>query len=258
MGLTDKGGIDFSQLFHQSSKRHQKGDEKIPANPADWPDEWKTTFYKTYPRLPKIDLRGEPPRIDFFDLIKKRKSRRSFTRGTVTKNELSLLLEYSCGITGRLSDGRYRRAQPSGGARFPLEVYPIVFRSSGACGAPNSELKAGLYHYNVKHHQLDLLWDRSFSDEDIMSVFTYPWVKDAALCVVMTAVFWRNQNKYGERGYRYILQEAGHVGQNLYLVAEALKLKCCALGGTRDEALEKLIDIDGVAESVVYAVAVGK
>jgi SagB-type dehydrogenase family enzyme len=74
----------------------------------------------------------------------------------------------------------------------------------------------------------------------------------------MTDVFWRNQNKYGERGYRYILLEAGHIGQNIYLVSEALGLKCCALGGTRDENLEELVDIDGVTESVVYALAVGK
>ena len=55
-----------------------------------------------------------------------------------------------------------------------------------------------------------------------------------------------------------ILQESGHIGQNIYLVSEALGLKCCALAGTKDENLEKLIDIDGITESVVYALAVGK
>jgi len=47
-------------------------------------------------------------------------------------------------------------------------------------------------------------------------------------------------------------------GQNVSLVSEALGLKCCALGGTRDEALEKLIDMDGETESVVYGCTVGK
>ena len=65
-------------------------------------------------------------------------------------------------------------------------------------------------------------------------------------------------DKYGKLGYRYILLEAGHIGQNMYLVSEALGLKCCALGGTRDENLEKLIDIDGVTEAVVYGFAVGR
>ena len=73
----------------------------------------------------------------------------------------------------------------------------------------------------------------------------------------MTAVFSRNQMKYGERGYRYVLLEAGHIGQNMYLNAAALSLKCCALGGTIDSKLEKFLDIDGITESVVYAVAFG-
>ncbi len=242
---------DFSKIFHQSSKDHQKGHPPIPADLKDWPDEWKTTYYKAYPRLPKIGLDEDPPRADFFDLIKKRHSQRDFTRAPNSKHELSLILKYSCGNMGEMGGDRHRRAQASGGGRFPIEIYPIVFRQS-------KDLKAGLYHYNVKDHQLDVLWDREFSDEDIGQIFTYPWVKDATVGIVMTAVFWRNQNKYGERGYRYILLEAGHIGQNIYLVSEALGLKCCALGGTRDENLEQLIDIDGVTESVVYGFAIGK
>jgi len=259
---------DFSKIFHESSKDLAKGHPLIPADSNEWPDEWKTTYYKAYPRLPKINLDDSPPSVDFFDLIKKRRSRRNFGRTPITKQEISLLLKYSCGNTGPLESSRHRRAQASGGARFPIEVYPIIFRpSTDSASSPQARsgqapggdgLKAGLYHYNVKDHALDVLWDREFSDEDIGQIFTYPWVKDAAIGIVMTAVFWRNQNKYGERGYRYILLEAGHIGQNMYLVSEALGLKCCALGGTRDENLEKLIDIDGLTESVVYGFAVGK
>ncbi len=249
-----ENGPNFSKIFQQSSKDHLKGHPPIPLDDKDWPDEWKMTYYKSYPRLPKIDLPDEPFKADFFDLIKKRQSRRDFTRTPITKRELSLLLKYSCGNVGLLEGDRHRRAQPSGGARFPIEVYPIFFRSDSSADG----LKAGLYHYNVKDHSLDFLWDKEFSDEDIDKIFTYPWVKNAAVAVVMTSVFWRNQNKYGERGYRYILQESGHIGQNIYLVCEALGLKCCALGGTRDENLEKLIDIDGITESIVYGLAIGK
>lgn len=242
---------DFSKIFHQFSKDQGRHRPAIPADSKDWPEEWKTTYFKTYPRFPKINLDNNPPIADFFGLISNRQSRRNFTRTQITKHDLAILLEYSCGETEMLTNDRRRRAQASAGARFPIEVYPIVFRSG-------KDLKAGLYHYNVKDHALDVLWDREFSDDDIGKLFTYPWVKDAAVGIVMTAVFWRNQNKYGERGYRYVLLEAGHIGQNIYLVSEALDLKCCALGGTRDENLEKLIDIDGVTESVVYGLAVGK
>jgi SagB-type dehydrogenase family enzyme len=209
-------------------------------------------YYKSYSRLPKIALEMEaPPQSDFFDVVSKRRSRRKFASAAISKSDLSALLISSCGISPQKGGGGNFRAYPSAGARFPIEIYPIVFRSS-------ENLKSGLYHYSLREHALDVLWDREFTDEDIDELFTYPWVKRAAVAFVMTAVFWRTNNKYGERGHRYILLEAGHIGQNIYLTAEALGLACCALGGTRDKALEQLLDIDGVTESVVYAVAAGK
>lgn len=242
---------DFYKIFHKFSKIISKSQAHAPLKYEDYPEEWKTTYYKSYPRLPKVDLTDDPIGADFFDLIKKRQSRRDFSESPISKKELSLLLKYSCGNTRPLHDGRHRRAQPSGGARFPIEIYPIVFRG-------NNDLKTGLYHYNVKEHKLDVLWDREFNGKEIDELFVYDWVKNSAIAIIMTAVFWRNKNKYGERGYRMILQESGHIGQNMYLVSEALGLKCCALSGTKDEALEKLIDIDGITESVVYALAIGK
>ncbi|MBI4159716.1 SagB/ThcOx family dehydrogenase [Candidatus Wolfebacteria bacterium] len=238
---------DFSALFHQSSKDHSKNSG---AKIGGWPAEWTTTYYKTYPRLRKIKLGDAPLSGSLSELIVSRESRREFSPEPLTNADIGTLLKYSCGITGRLDDERYRRAHPSGGARFPIEVYPVVVRGS--------DIKSGLYHYNVKDHALDVLWEREFTPDDIGNLFTYEWVKNAAVVFVMTAVFWRMQNKYGLRGYRHILLEAGHIGQNVYLVAEAMGLKCCAISGTRDQNLEKLIDIDGVTESVVYAIAVGQ
>lgn len=217
------------------------------------PEEWKTIYYKTYPRLPKINLDDpEPPTANLFQIIKKRRSRRKFSNMPITKGELSLLLKYSCGITDAAGK---KRAQPSGGGRFPIEVYPLIFHSG-------ENLQTGLYHYNVREHQLDVLWEREFSEDDILQMSAtsvgLEFLRDASVIMVMTAVFWRNQNKYREPGYRMILQESGHIGQNIYLIAEALGLKCFAFSGTWDENLEKLIDIDGVTESVVYALAIGK
>jgi len=242
---------DFSGIFHQSSKNLLKGHPYIPEDSHEWPEEWCTTYYKTYPRMPQVPLSDERLSADFFELVSRRSSKRDFSKTPIDFTELSTLLKYSCGITGKLDHGHNRRAQPSGGARFPIEVYPLLFRS-------NDKLASGLYHYNVKDHALDVLLERQFSDKDIHSFFTYPWVKDASAALILTAIFWRTQNKYGERGYRYILLEAGHIAQNVYLVAEALGLRCCALAGTRDEKIEELLDIDGITESLVYAVVLGK
>ncbi len=242
---------DFSQVFHHSSKSHQKGHPPISLNPAEWPDEWKTPFFKTYPRLPKMPLDGDRAAADFFDLIKTRQSRRDFHRVPLSLKELGTVLRYSCGEADHSANYGKGRVYPSAGGRYPIEIYPLVLRGGDA-------VPSGLYHYNVLNHALDVLWDREFSDFDIDQMFGYPWLKEASVVLVMTAVFWRNQNKYGERGYRYVLLEAGHIGQNVYLTSEALGVSCCALAGTRDENLEKLIDIDGTTESVIYAIALGK
>jgi len=242
--------VDFSGLFHQSSKDNSgKGTVRIPADSRNWPEEWSTVYYKSYGNLPKIELTRGQPRADFFELIGKRHSSREFTRAPVDKDKLSHLLRYSCGLVEG-SDDLFRRAHPSGGGRFPLEIYPIVFQG-------NADIPAGLYHYNIREHALDVLWKRPFSDHEIGELFFYEWIKDASFALVLTAAFDRSQMKYGERGYRYILIEAGHISQNVYLAAEAVGLKCCAMAGTKDEKIERLLDIDGITESVVHSLILG-
>ncbi len=235
-----------SRSFHELSKEGRR----IPPDPRNWPEEWTTTYFKTYPRLPHIALLDTaPPPADFFTISARRVSERFFSKNPVTATGLSLLLKYSCGIVGKNKNGTPRRAQPSAGARYPIEIYTLILKKTEG-------LEEGLYHYNVKDHALDVLWKHSFTKADLKNLFLDPFVKDAAVVFLMTAVFERTQYKYGERGYRYVLYEAGHIGQNLYLVSKSLGLHCSALGGTIDENIEKLLDV-GEEESLVYALALG-
>lgn len=249
---------DLSLPFHQSSK-DLSGVIPVNSDPKKWPKEWHTVYYKSYPRMPMVSLDSEL-KIDlsrgFFELLLNRQTDRKFTSEAVTIEDLSYLLRFSCGNSRLAKDGgKMLRVYPSAGSRYPIEIYALVVHSSPS-------LKSGLYHYHVKNHLLENIWDKDFSlnPEELKEYFgsVNGWVSDTGIIFFMTAVFYRNQMKYGERGYRYVLIEAGHIGQNLYLVSEALGLKCCALGGTRDKKIEELLDIDGVNESLVYAVAVGK
>ncbi len=243
--------IDFSKLFHQSSKDVSgAGAVHIPKDSSLWPRAWTTVQYKSYERLEHIALNHSDRQKDLFESISQRSTSRTFRRRPISVEELSTMLKYSCGLFPRSGSKETRRAQPSGGSRYPIEVYAIVF--TGGEG-----LLPGVYHYNVEDHALDVLWQRAFTGEDIAALSGYEWLQQASCFFVMTGVFERNQMKYGERGYRYILLEAGHIGQNLYLTSGALGLGCCALGGTRDENIEKLLDIDGVTESMLYGVAIG-
>ncbi len=223
----------------------------IPLDEQEWPDEWKIVEFKEYPRMPKRPLpEPEPIRGVLDEILLRRRSRQSFDpRIPITAQTLSSLLYWSSGISiGRGEPSASRRFYPSGGASYPLEIY-FYFRG-------NDMIPQGMYHYNVRHHCLERLpieepkpW--------INSLVTYPWVRDAALVLFITAVFGRATRKYRERGYRFGLLEAGALMQNFYLVTEALNLGCCAVGSPFDGKVEAALEIDGRDEAAVLALAIG-
>lgn len=242
----------LSRLLHEQGKNSYEKDFK-EIDPATWPAEWSTTYYKTYPRFPAIKL--PEPRLEntpsLMSAIRNRRSDRNFTGGKLNLDQLSTLLKYSCGeikLETDISKGGYR-AQASGGARFPIEMYVLLFASTG--------IEPGVYHYNVKDHSLEYMWagQEMFDDKSLLMKST--WTKDASALLVMTGVFWRTQNKYHARGYRMICIEAGSIIQNIYLLAGSLGLKCVAFAGTNDDKIEELLGLDTEVESLVMSTVIG-
>ena len=84
-----------------------------------------------------------------------------------------------------------------------------------------------------------------------------PWVSAAAVVMIISAVTVRSLSKYGDRGYRYLLFEAGHVSQNIDLVATALGLGAINLGGFYDDELAALLRLQPEFEVPLYATALG-
>ena len=88
----------------------------------------------------------------------------------------------------------------------------------------------------------------------VEAITNQEWAKSSTALIVLSAIFDRTGIKYGDRGYRYCLLEAGHIGQNIYLVANAMGVKCCAIGGFCEFVVNRHLELDGVAESVKFAV----
>jgi SagB-type dehydrogenase family enzyme len=80
----------------------------------------------------------------------------------------------------------------------------------------------------------------------------------AQVCFVLSAIFQRTRWKYHERTYRYVLLEAGHIGQNLYLAATSMGLGACAVGAFLDDKLNDLLAVDGEEEAALYLISVGR
>jgi len=73
----------------------------------------------------------------------------------------------------------------------------------------------------------------------------------APLYIVITAEYSRTTGKYGKRGVRYALIEAGHVGQNIFLQAEALGLKAGIVGAFNDSKLIEIMKIPNSYEPLL-------
>lgn len=239
----------ISQTFHDGTRL--KRIFKSP-DPSKWPEEWKKVYFKSYPRLPIVKL--PEPKLKLSVSLKRtlfnRHSVRSFSQKSLSLKELSTLLYFSAGIKGSNYVVGGERFYPSAGARYPLEVYPLVLNVEG--------LKNGIYHYYVKSNALEVLDISGGIEKEIRKNIDLDWAKESTLILIITAIFYRTQMKYYERGYRHILSELGGLNQNIYLLSTALGIGCCSMGGYFDDGINKLLDLEYPIESVIGATAVGK
>ncbi|WP_083517998.1 SagB/ThcOx family dehydrogenase [Desulfomicrobium orale] len=214
--------------------------------------------YKIYPSLPQISLHHEESQVqktDLWEVMRTRRSERDYDAVSLPMQDISRLLFYAYGETGSLDTGSYivrLRSIPSAGALYPLDIYVL------ACTVKS--LESGLYHYNVRDHALEELKQGDFLQSIIPLIQNSNnfWLKQAGLILFVTATFRRNQMKYGERGYRGVLLDAGHLAQNIQLAATGLGLGACVLMGCMDDPVNDFLGVDGVEESVLYAISIGR
>jgi len=150
--------------------------------------------------------------ISIEEALLRRRSIRDYAAGSLTLQELSQLLWAAQGITG---SGGLRTA-PSAGALYPLEVYVVVGDVEG--------LGMGVYKYRPQEHSIQKVVEGDCRSELAGAALGQSCVERAAIDVVITAVYERTTEKYGEWGVRYVHIEVGHAAQNLCLQAAALDL----------------------------------
>jgi SagB-type dehydrogenase family enzyme len=164
--------------------------------------------------------------------LQQRRTVRSFDPKVLGLDQLSQLLWAAQGITGRHG---FKRAAPSAGALYPMDLYAAV---GSKCV---HQLGAGVYHYAAAGHKLVRGADKDVRSDIARASLSQMWMAQAPLNLVITAAYHRVTGKYGERGVRYAMIEAGHVGQNLYLQAEALGLKAGIVGAFHDRRLAEVL-----------------
>lgn len=206
--------------------------------------------YKYYQNNPKIKL-TTPQSMKTETLnyaIQKRKSTREFSQKPISQEQLSYLLWASTGIQRREFGFEFRTA-PSAGALYPIETYVIINKVD--------TIPQGVYHYNIKNHNLETIKTGDFRTNISNAALGQYMCSHAATVFIWTAIFNRSKCKYGERAYRYIYLDAGHIAENLALSATSLQLGTCQIAALYDDEVNQIIDVDGITESTLYLSVVG-
>lgn len=206
--------------------------------------------YKRYPgskliKLPKPEYRG----MVLEEVIERRRSVRNYSTEAISMAQLSQLLFAAQGVTARMY-GQPLRSAPSAGALYPFEIYLVVNNVQ--------DLQRGIYHYSVLDHALELVKAGDFRGQIIDAGMEQEMLGAAGVTFVLSAVFDRVRHKYGERGFRYVYMEAGHISQNVCLQVVSLRMGSVSVGAFLDEKVNQLIGVDGRKEAVIYLHAVGR
>ncbi|HMF60338.1 MAG TPA: SagB family peptide dehydrogenase [Vicinamibacterales bacterium] len=209
---------------------------------------------KPYRDRAKLALPARPPAsaAAFEDIAQRRMTARRFDGGSIDLAQLATILHFSYGITRDNTDTGFPRpfrAVPSGGALYPLNVYVYAARVRGA--------DPGLYHFDPEARNLDVLWQRDDLGTIARFLFQPDLAATAAAVLFVSATFLRSTFKYSDRGYRFALIEAGHLGQNALLSAEAQGLAAAPIGGYLDRDVDRYLHLDGLNESVIYMLLLG-
>ncbi len=198
----------------------------------------------------RVDL-PEPLNNEFKALADLRQSVRDFSNELLSQEELSYLLWCTQGVKQVESGMHTFRTVPSAGARHELETFVMVNRVEG--------LEPYLYQYLAIDNKLAIVSkDERMAGKISLACLGQQVVAASAVTLIWVAAIDRIAWRYGERSYRYIFLDAGHVCQNLYMAAEAIGCGCCAIGAFDDDVLNETLGLNGKNYFAIYGGSVGK
>ena len=192
---------------------------------------------------------------NIYECISGRRSTRFYSDETMNLKELSYLLWATQGITGTNKAGLTLRTVPCSGATHSFETYLFIMNVDG--------IKKGIYRYDSLGHKLLLMFELDEIDAKIDEItleqpFVPNFAKKAAVIFVWSTTPYRSEWKFDVTAHKKILIDIGHVCQNLYLASESVGAGTCAIGIYDQKMIDKLLELDGDEEFVVYLAAVGK
>ena len=189
---------------------------------------------------------------DLYTAITSRRSRRNYSQDTLFLEELSWLIFATQGVKEIGPKQAFSlRTVPSGGARHTLVTYLAIMNVE--------KIDPGVYRYLPQEHQLiQEFQDEKLHENVIRCCHGQEFTGTAAAVFFWTSIPYRSEWRYHLEAHRYILMDAGHTCQNLYLASESVGIGTCAIGAYDQIFTDQYLKVDGINELTVYAAAIGK
>ncbi len=170
-----------------------------------------------------------------------RRSKRNFIDKKIDRTSLMVILDM-------ISDSTELNHE----VMYNYELLNIVFFAEKVDG-----INPGLYTLDRKQKRFGIIREGIFGEKIAHTCLNQEWLKNAGLHFLFVCDLDTLDKKYGPRGYRYAMMNAGKLGQLLYITATSLGLGCCGIGAFYDDEAINLLDL-GSKTRLLYLVAVGK
>lgn len=214
--------------------------------PADVVDKYNFPFCLKVP-MATAAIQWGKQLDDLETTILKRRSTRQFTGADLTLKELQQLLDFTYQPHHYMEQGLDRTPD-----YFDLNLIQTFVAISGV-----EELEEGCYYYAPNAQELRQIRFKNFRRELHRLCLGQDLGRDAGAVVFHAADLQQAIAQYGDRVYRYLHMDAGHLGQRLNLAAVRLGLGVSGIGGFFDDEVNEVLGIPP-DEAVLYITALGR
>ena len=181
------------------------------------------------------------------ETILKRRSTRHYTGAAISLTDLSYLLDFT------YHPEHYAAAGLDGNPDY----FDLSLIQTFVVVSDVTHLEVGCYYYAAPAQELRQIRFKNFRRELHFLCLQQDLGRDAAAVVFHTADLQAAVEQYGDRAYRYLHMDAGHLGQRLNLAAIRLKLGVSGIGGFFDDHVNDVLGIP-IDEAVLYNTTLGQ
>lgn len=214
-----------------------------------------TQVYKHRERTPTIEKQSNSVPLEYKiqeenEFEKILLNRHSWSMPFLNNQHINLDLIAKFSQLAFIGNSKRNRNYPSGGAQYLVNIH-YLFNNNRV---DQDVIQAGtICRLNMDNHTL--IGER-FVDWDIIrkAFIAQAGAATAQFAIVLSVDLMKISEKYTDISYKLVQQEAGHIGQNIQLVAEYLNIKSLPLGGFYDNAMNKLI---GNSKTTLYTLLLG-